>query len=218
MFLRLFTILLLCSFLCISLDAQLLRDRDKKEKKEEGEKKEAEEKLTEKELKELVRVCFVVKGPDGKEWVVIRLTVEQHKRVSKKKLPHPVLFLLHPRQRLALRQAMGEELRATKLFILVSSRRMHKSDKLPSVVDKKDKKFELKEHYTLRPIGSFTKLRDKNLGLRKDKDGMEEKEEPEQPSSKNMKKFDGIFEKFFSEKEEKKEEKKEDKEDKEDKE
>lgn len=121
------------------------------------------DKLTEKDIKDLARTAFVFKDKNNKEWLFIRLTVQQVARLKLQLKRHGIFrVILHPRQRLAIKQALKLEQIMAKVIVRVSAKRMHAAKGV-------------KHRYIIRAVDQFTK---KLL-----KDGYDEEKEPtEEPS------------------------------------
>jgi hypothetical protein len=84
------------------------------------------DKLDEKAMKELSRTAFVLKEPNGKEWLYIRLTSNQHLRIKVEYKTHGVQrVILTPRQRLAVKQALKLDRPVDKVILRVSEKRIH---------------------------------------------------------------------------------------------
>jgi hypothetical protein len=130
-------------------------------------------KMSDKDIKDLARTAFVVEK-NGEKWLFFRLTVMQCHRLERKvdrpgkkiapKVHGITRFLLHPRQRFAIRQALAMETPLKKVIVRVSDKRAHKSEGL-------------KGRYLVRRAKNFTGILDGNYDeekLFKDKESTDE--------------------------------------------
>ncbi len=99
-----------------------------------------------KDMKDLARTAFLVKGKDGKEWLCIRLTVRQYNAAKDRADGNSIVrIVLTARQHLAIKNALGLDKIASKLIIRAKAERFMSSRGI-------------KGRYIIRPASYFRDL------------------------------------------------------------